>query len=66
MKTDNLTNEDHHDWDRLVYHLLDQHVAGKISNTEIVTELGHLLGAVDIGNLGEFRAGVRVSRGRSG
>jgi hypothetical protein len=53
-----LNNQDHKNWDRWIGSILDHHAAGKLSRQDAVLDIGQVIGAVDIGNIGEFQAWV--------
>lgn len=58
MRAAILTNEDHKRWDRWLANLLELHGSGHLPTDDAIGALGQVLGALDIGNLGEFRAWV--------
>jgi len=53
-----LTNDDHGRLTAWLYDVLKMHKSGEISETSAMTEIAHVVGAVDIRNIGEIRAAI--------
>lgn len=60
--SEQLTDKDHDDLDALLGHLLDDLQAGVITKTQVVGTVGHIVGALDAGNLGEVQNWLRQGR----
>ena len=53
-----LTNKDHDGLDDFFKRVLELHKSGRATSEDLVVTIGQVIGAIDIGNIGEVRAWI--------
>jgi len=53
MDDGKLTDQDHHDMDRMLERVLDAYKTGQLTRAQVVGGLAHVMAALDIGNTPE-------------
>lgn len=58
MRTSILTSNDHKNFDKWILDVFAACSSGKLSQEQATAMIGQVVGAIDIGNLGEVRAWI--------
>ncbi|RZG14063.1 hypothetical protein EXT47_14640 [Pseudoalteromonas sp. CO342X] len=62
MARDTLSNKDHEDMDAFIGAIIDDYKNGSLSKQALVSGLGHVIAAIDLGNHDEARKWFKEGR----